>query len=54
MFIIVKENSYSKLPKPGGEEIKVTVPVIMSNGDMYVRKEVDTQQPSKVSNVLCV
>jgi len=45
---IVKENSHSKLPKPGGEEIKVTVPVIMSNGDLYVRKEADTQQASKV------
>merc|ERR1712012_1357841 len=35
---IVKENSHSKLPNVGGEEIQVTVPVIMSNGDLYVRK----------------
>ena len=35
---VVKENSHSKLPNVGGEEIQVTVPVIMSNGDLYVRK----------------
>ena len=47
----VKENSYSKLPKAGGEEIKVTVPIIMSNGDLYVRKETDTNKPNTVSKV---
>ena len=51
VFFAVKENSHSKLPKPGGEEIKVTVPVIMSNGDLYVRKEAATQQASRVSSV---
>ena len=45
----VKENSHSKLPKAGGEEIKVTVPIIMSNGDLYVRKETDTNKPNTVS-----
>jgi len=45
---IVKENSHSKLPKPGGEEIKVTVPAIMSNGDLCVRKLQDTSSSSMV------
>jgi len=45
---IVKENSHSKLPKAGGEEIKVTVPIIMSNGDLYVRKESDTNKSNTV------
>ena len=47
----VKENSHSKLPKAGGEEIKVTVPIIMSNGDLYVRKESDTNKSNTVSKV---
>ena len=45
----VQENSQSKLPKIGGEEIRVRVPSIHSNGDLYVMKEVDRNGPLTVS-----
>ena len=45
----VQQNSQSKLPKPGAEEIKVIVPFIHSNGDLYVQKEVERNQPLSVS-----
>jgi len=37
--LIVSEGSETRLPKPGGEEIMVTLSFIMATGDIYVRKE---------------
>ena len=37
--VSVSEGSKTRLPKTGGEEIKVTLSFIMSTGDIYVRKE---------------
>ena len=45
----VQEHSQFRLPKPGGEEIQVTVPFIQSNGDLYVTKEVERSEPLSVS-----
>ena len=46
----MKENSHSKLPNVGGEEIQVTVPVIMANGDLYVRKLTESKQSNTATN----
>ena len=39
----VSEGSETRLPKPGQEEIKVTLSFIMASGDIYVRKEAEAK-----------
>ena len=49
----VSEGSETRLPKPGGEEINVTLSFIMASGDIYVRKEAEAKPRNSEVIILC-
>ena len=51
-FVLVSEGSETRLPKPGGEEIKVKLSFIMATGDIYVRKELEERNTNSEVRII--